>query len=45
MDDWEKFDKTLPEKEELYRSFNVENIADSDYNHAKGICNDFEIKI
>ena len=45
MDDWEKFNETsLPEKEEFYSYLNMEDIADSDYNHAKRICKDFEIK-
>ena len=45
MDDWEKFNKTtLPEKEELCGSLNVEDITDADYMHGKSICKDFEIK-
>ena len=31
MDGWEKFNKTtLPEKEELYRNLNIEDITDAD---------------
>ena len=36
--------KSLPEKERFYSSLNLESITDSDYNHAKRICNDFETK-
>ena len=44
--DWEKFNETsLPEKEEFYSNLYMENITDSDCNHVKRICNDFEIKI
>ena len=45
MDEWEKFtETTLPEKEEFYRNLNMEDIADTDYMHAKRVCKDFEIK-
>ena len=45
MDDWEKFNgKSLPEKEEFHSNLYMKNITDSDYNHAKRICKDFEIK-
>ena len=40
----EKFNETLPEKEEFYSNLNMEDITDADYMHVKGICNDFEIK-
>ena len=31
MDGWEKFNETtLPEKEELYRNLNIEDITDAD---------------
>ena len=36
--------KSLPEKERFYISLNLEGITDSDYNHAKRICNDLETK-
>ena len=43
--DWEKFnEKTLPEKEEFCSNLNMEDITDSNYNHAKRICKDFKIK-
>ena len=40
MDDWEKFnEKSLPEK----KDFNMEDITDVDYAHAKSLCKKFEI--
>ena len=45
LDDWEKFNETsLIEKEEFHSNLNMEDITDSDYNHAKRTCRDFEIK-
>ena len=45
IDDWEKFNEaTLPEKEEFYSNFNIEDISDADYAYAKRVCKDFEIK-
>ena len=45
IDEWEKFNETtLPEKEEFYRDFNMEDITDADYINAKRVCRDFEIK-
>ena len=45
MDDWEKFDETLlPEREEFYSQFNMEDITDVDYAHPKRFCKDFEIE-
>ena len=41
MDDWKKL---LPKKEDFYSNLNVEDIIDSDYNHAQRVCKDFEIK-
>ena len=35
---------TLPEKEELYRDLNMEDITDAHYMHTKRVCKDFEIK-
>ena len=44
MDDWKKSSETLlPEKEEFY-VLNMENITDSDHNHANRISRDSEIK-
>ena len=43
--DWEKFnEKSLLEKEEFHSNFNMEDIKDADYIHAKRVCKDFEIK-
>ena len=40
-----KFNETsLPKKEDFYSHFNMENITDADYAHAKGVCKDFDIK-
>ena len=45
MDDWEKFNETsLPEKEDFCTHWNIENITDANYVHAKRVCKDFEIK-
>ena len=45
MNDWEKSNETsLPEKEDFYSHFNMEDISDADYAHAKRVCKDFEIK-
>ena len=45
MDKWENFNETtLSEKDNFYSNLTVENITDSDYDHAKWVCNDFEIK-
>ena len=30
IDDWEKFDETLPEKEDFYSLLNMEDITDAD---------------
>ena len=38
MDDWEKFNEAiLPEKEEFYSNFSMEDIGDADYMHAKRV--------
>ena len=44
IDEWEKFNETLPEKEEFYSNLNMEDITDADYMHAKRVCKDFEMK-
>ena len=45
MDNWEKFNGiSLPEREAFYSHLNIKDITDSDYMHAKRICNDFGIK-
>ena len=41
-----KFNETkLPEKEEFYSNWNIKDITDADYMHAKKVCKDFEKKI
>ena len=44
MDEWEKFNETLPKKEEFHINLNIEDITDADYMHTKKVCKDFEIK-
>ena len=45
IDKWEKFSETiLPEKDDFYSNLNIQDGKDSDYNHSKKGCKDFEIK-
>ena len=45
MNNWKKFnEETLPDKEEYCSNFNIEDITDVDYIHAKRVCKVFEIK-
>ena len=44
MDEWKKFNETLPKTEDFYSNLNMEGIKDSDYNHAKRVCKDFKMK-
>ena len=45
MNDWEKLNETLlPEIEDFYSHLNMEDITDTDYELAKRVCKDFEIK-
>ena len=45
MDSWERFDEnTIPSKGAFYSEFNLENITDKDYEHAKKVWETFEIK-
>ena len=50
LDNWEKFNETpkknskIPNKGEFSSNLHMENITDSDYNHANRICKDFEIR-
>ena len=45
MDDRKRFNETLsPRKEDFYSNLNMENIKDSNHNHAKRVCKDFQIK-
>ena len=41
MDEWKRFNETLPEKE-FYSNLNMDNITD--YMLAKRICKDFKVK-
>ena len=43
MDELEKFNETLLEKEEFYSNLNIKDITDADYIHAKRVCKGFEI--
>ena len=43
MDDWEKFNETLPEKEDFYSPLNMKNITDADYVHTQKVCKDIEV--
>ena len=43
MDNWEKFNETLPEKEVFYNHLNMKDITDADYAHAKRVSKDFKI--
>ena len=45
MDDSEKFNETsLSQKENFYSHWNMKDITDADYVHAKTVCKDFGIK-
>ena len=45
MDSWERFDETsLPDKEALYSSLNMEDITDVDHRHAKRVFNEIALK-
>ena len=45
MDDWDRFnEEILPDKSDLYSSFNMEEISEIDYRHAKEVFNKFNIK-
>ena len=37
MDNWERFDETLPDKESFYSSLNTKNIDDIDYRHGNNV--------
>ena len=43
MDNWETFNETLLHgKEDFYSHWNMEDITDADYAHAKRFCKDSE---
>ena len=41
---WEKFNETLPDKEDFSSHLNTEDISDIDYTHRKRVWKNFEIK-
>ena len=41
---WEKFNETLPEKDDFYSRLNLQDIIDVDFAHTKRVCKDFKIK-
>ena len=41
MNDWKKFNETLPGKEQFYSHANVEGITDADYTHKERVFRDF----
>ena len=43
MDRWEKFDETLPLKEDFYSELNLEAISNENYAHAQKVWGVFEI--
>ena len=45
IDDWEKFNEiSLPKYVDFYSNLCIDDITDTDYNHAKRVSKDFEIK-
>ena len=44
MDDWEKFNETLPEKEDFHSNLKIEHINNGDCRHAKRVLKDFQIR-
>ena len=44
MGDWEKFNETLPEKEDFYSHLSMEDITDEEYVHTERVRKDFKIK-
>ena len=45
MDNWERFDETsLPNKDSIYCSLNMENINDIDYSHGNNVFKKFKLK-
>ena len=39
IDEWERINETsLPKKEDFHSNLNMEDITNSDYNHAKNVC-------
>ena len=44
MDDWEKINETLPEKEDFQNHLNIEDISNAHYTPTKRVSKDFEVK-
>ena len=44
MDNWERFDETLPNKESFYSNLNMENIDDIDYRHGNNLFKKCKVK-
>ena len=45
MDNWERFNETsLPNKESIYSSLNMENIDDIDYRHGNNVFKNFKLE-
>ena len=45
MGEWKRFHETsLTKKQDFYSNINMEDITESNYNHTKRVCKDFEIK-
>ena len=44
MDNWERFNETLPNKESFYSNLNMENIDDIDYRHGNNVFKIFKLK-
>ena len=44
MDNWERFNETLPSKEAFYSNLNIENIDDIDYIHGNNVFKRFTLK-
>ena len=44
MDSWERFNETLPSKEDFYSNLNMENIDDIDYRHGNNVFKIFKLE-
>ena len=45
MDNWKKLNETpFRGNENFHSHLKIEDITDTDYTHAKGVCKDFEVK-
>ena len=43
MDNWNRFNETLPDKKDFYSRFNIESIIDIDYIHAMRVLKEFRM--